>query len=70
MKMDHFKCRGWLRVTVDDRDLHTVKVRLTHALLHPSYTDISLPDEMAKRIRERKDSPAGKVGDLSWLVPI
>src|SRR3954453_10999452 len=30
MKMDRFGCRGWLRITVDNNDLQTVKVWLTH----------------------------------------
>jgi hypothetical protein len=69
MKMDRFRCHGWLRVTVDDGDLRTVKVRLTHALAHPSYTDISLPEVIAKRVNEMRDSSAAKVRDLPLSPP-
>ena len=69
MKMDRFGCHGWLRVTVDDGDLRTVKVRLTHALAHPSYTDISIPEVIAKRVKEMRDSSAAKVGCLPLSPP-
>jgi hypothetical protein len=67
MKMDRFKCSGWLRVTVDgDGDgQDTIRVRLTHALPHQKYTDISLPEATTKIIEEMKDSPAAKVREQS-----
>lgn len=61
MKMERFECHGWLRVTVDNEVPHTIKVWLTHKLPHPSYTDISIPEAVAKVIEEMKDSPAAKV---------
>ena len=67
MKMERFKCSGWLRITVVDGDPSTVKVRLVHSRSHPAYTDISLPDATAQLIREMRDSTAAKVRRKSGL---
>jgi hypothetical protein len=61
MKMDRFKCGGWLRVTVDGDGQDMIRVRLIHTLPHQKYTDISLPEATTKIIEEMKDSPASKV---------
>jgi hypothetical protein len=63
MKMDRFKCHGWLWVMVEDGDPQ-MKVWLTHLLPHAAYTDISIPDATAELITTMRDSSAAKVRDL------
>jgi hypothetical protein len=60
MKMDRYLCHGTLHVTVDDGD-QMVKVWMKHTLPHLGYTDISLPAEVVKIVKEMKDLPPSQV---------
>jgi hypothetical protein len=64
MKMERFKCHGWLRILANEKETQMVKVRFTHTIPHEEYTDISIPDEIAKIIDDMKSSSAAKVGIL------
>ncbi|KAF8230921.1 hypothetical protein L208DRAFT_1102684, partial [Tricholoma matsutake] len=61
MTMDRYQCDGWLHVTVNESDLSTVCVCITHYHWHHPYTDISISDNIAEEIEKLKDLPAAKV---------
>ncbi|KAF8224827.1 hypothetical protein L208DRAFT_1181424, partial [Tricholoma matsutake] len=64
MTMDWYQCDGWLHVTVDESDLSTVCIHITHYRWHHPYTDISILDNIAEEIEKLKDLPAAKVSEI------
>ena len=61
MKMERFKCNGWLRITAADVDLGSVKVHFTHHLPHIQYLDITLSGAVVETVRRLKELPSAKV---------
>ena len=61
MTMDRFKCNGYLRVTMNDRDTSLAGVVITHHRSHCPYVDISVTDKVESIIKEMINMPASKV---------
>jgi hypothetical protein len=61
MTMDRYKCGGWLILTINENELASVGIRLTHHRQHPPYTDISILEDIVKEIERLKDLTAAKV---------
>ena len=62
MKMDRFKCDGWLNITVNEKDPQTIAIRMTHYRHHIPYVDISIPNNIKKSVEDMKNLPASKMG--------
>jgi hypothetical protein len=61
MTMDHYKCNGWMFVTLNSDDLMMAGMCITHYRCHPPYTDISISDDIVDDIKRLKDLTAAKV---------
>lgn len=61
MTMDRYNCNGWLFITLNDTDLTTANIRITHHRSHHPYTDISISPDIGKIVERLKDLPAAKV---------
>ncbi|CAK5283818.1 unnamed protein product [Mycena citricolor] len=59
--MDRFKCNGHLNITLNSSRTEFMMVRLSHHLAHKHYTDISIPADIKKYIRESKGLTATKI---------
>ncbi|KAF8869545.1 hypothetical protein CPB85DRAFT_1168727, partial [Mucidula mucida] len=63
MKMDHFACNGWLRVTFANDDASTARIRLMHHHAHTPYVDINLGQKQKDLIRDLKHLAPSKIWD-------
>jgi hypothetical protein len=61
MTMERFNCDGWMHITLDDENLETAVIRMTHYQCHHPYLDISILPEIAQEIERLKDLSAAKV---------
>jgi hypothetical protein len=68
MTMDRYKCSGWLFVTLNENELTTACMCITHYRCHPPYTDISISDSIAKEIEGLKDMTAAKVSLITCFL--
>lgn len=61
--MDRYKCYGWLHITLDDRNLSSSTIRITHHQSHHPYTDIETREVTVRVLgrRRREDSPEAEV---------
>ena len=53
MTMDQYKCGGWLILTINENELASVGIHLTHHWQHRApYTDISISEDIIKEIEQ------------------
>jgi hypothetical protein len=53
--MERYPCKGSLTIRIDQNDLSRILVRYHHTLQHTHYTDISIPPDDMKYIKEKRD---------------
>lgn len=68
MTMDRYNCYGWLHVSVNDDDLSSATIRITHHRPHHPYTDISVTPEVEDIVNKLKNLTAAKVCVLTHLL--
>lgn len=61
MTMDRYPCYGWLHISLDEEDLSSATIRITHHRPHHPYTDISITPEVEEIVDKFKSLPAAKV---------
>ncbi|KAJ6550297.1 hypothetical protein B0H19DRAFT_896245, partial [Mycena capillaripes] len=61
IKMDRFKCAGWLHISTKGNDLQLATVHMTHHVPHTPYVDISVPKQVKETVESMKNLPASKI---------